>query len=179
MNVKVLAITPAILLACQAGHAADFDPADFVIAHNRWRAYAGITEKLSYSAALAMTAQSWADNLKRTQHCQLRHSKPDGRYGENLYWAGAVQWSNGHRELQKVTPAQVVDSWGSERAYYDRKRNSCAPGKSAATTRSSSGAAPKGSAVRWPSARTPKSRSGSASTSPRETGWVKDLTSGL
>ncbi|MCU0918659.1 MAG: CAP domain-containing protein [Planctomycetes bacterium] len=129
MNFKVLAITPAILLACQAGHAADFDPADFVIAHNRWRAYAGITEKLSYSAALAMTAQSWADNLKRTQHCQLRHSKPDGRYGENLYWAGAVQWSNGHRELQKVTPAQVVDSWGSERAYYDRKRNSCAPGK--------------------------------------------------
>jgi pathogenesis-related protein 1 len=31
--------------------------------------------------------------------------------------------------LQQVSPEQVVDSWGSEKADYDYANNSCAPGK--------------------------------------------------
>lgn len=116
-------------LATLSAQAADFDPAEFVAAHNKWRAEEGVKEKLSYSAELAKSAQAWADNLKETNHCQMRHSKPDGKYGENLYWGSAMQWSDGRRELQKVTPAQVVDSWGSEKSDYDYKNNSCVPGK--------------------------------------------------
>jgi pathogenesis-related protein 1 len=59
----------------------------------------------------------------------MRHSKPDGKYGENLYWGSALNWSDGRKELQKVSPAQVVDSWGSEKLNYDYANNSCRPGK--------------------------------------------------
>jgi pathogenesis-related protein 1 len=107
----------------------DFDAAAFIIAHNRWRAEAGVSEKLNYSPALAKSAQAWADNLKQTNHCQMRHSKADGKYGENLFWGSAMNWSDGRRELQQVSPQQVVDSWASEKADYDYANNSCAPGK--------------------------------------------------
>lgn len=116
-------------LVIPATHAADFDPAAFVAAHNKWRAADGVREKLSYSPSLAKSAQAWADKLKRTNRCQMRHSEPDGKYGENLYWGGALQWSDGRKELQKVTPEQVVDSWGSEKADYDYADNRCAPGR--------------------------------------------------
>jgi pathogenesis-related protein 1 len=59
----------------------------------------------------------------------MRHSKPDGKYGENLYWGGALNWSDGRKELQKVSPAQVVNGWGSEKVNYDYASNSCMPGK--------------------------------------------------
>ena len=59
----------------------------------------------------------------------MQHSKPNGRYGENLYWAGAIKWSDGKRELQRISPKKVVDDWSSERANYDYKNNSCPTGK--------------------------------------------------
>lgn len=130
MKLKALSVFWAAILASQSGRAADFDPAAFIAAHNKWRAAVGVTEKLRYSPALAATAQAWADNLKKTNHCQMRHSKPDGRYGENLYWASAIRWSNGDKELQHVTPEQVVDSWSREKPDYDYQTNRCAPGKS-------------------------------------------------
>lgn len=125
----VLTIFWLATLASFSTHAADFDPEDFVAAHNRWRAEVGVKEKLSYSPELAKSAQGWANMLKKTNHCQMRHSKPDGKYGENLYWGSALQWSDGRRELQQVTPEQVVDSWGSEIADYDYADNSCESGK--------------------------------------------------
>ena len=121
-----------ILLAAlfnSLAYAGDFDTEAFVTAHNTWRADIGVTEKISYSTALSVSAQVWADNLKQANHCQMRHSKPDGKYGENLYWGSAMNWSDGRKELQKVTPQQVVDAWGSEKADYNYKNNSCAPGK--------------------------------------------------
>ncbi len=110
-------------------HAGDLDTAEIVSAHNKWRTEVGVAEALSYSAALAQSAQVWADNLKNTNRCQMRHSKPHGEYGENLYWGSALQWSDGRSELQQVTPTQVVDSWGSEKMDYDYATNSCKPGK--------------------------------------------------
>jgi len=129
VNIRALTIFWAAMLASQPTQAADFDPAAFITAHNKWRAAAGVTERLSYSPALAQAAQAWADHLKKTNGCRMRHSKPGGEYGENLYWASAMQWSDGRKELQKVTPEQVVDRWGSEKRDYDYKSNSCAPGK--------------------------------------------------
>ena len=118
-----------VLLVNTSVHAGEIDTAGIVSAHNKWRADVGVEEKLSYSAELAESAQAWADNLKATNHCKMRHSKPDGKYGENLYWGSALQWSDGRKELQKVTARQVVDAWGSEKEDYDYTNNSCKPGK--------------------------------------------------
>ena len=129
MKIHALTIFLAALLASQTTYASDFDPAAVLTEHNKWRAYVGVTEELRYSAALANRAQAWVDHLKKTNHCQMRHSKADGSHGENLYWASAIQWSDGRKELQRVTPKQVVDSWGHEMADYDYQTNTCAPGK--------------------------------------------------
>lgn len=127
--VAAIIILAAAVLAAPPLYAAELDNAAIVAAHNRWRAQAGITEKLSYSPALTESAQSWVDNLKLNHHCQMRHSKPDGKYGENLYWASALTWSDGRKELQRVSPEKVVDSWGSEKSDYDYASNRCTAGK--------------------------------------------------
>ena len=105
-----------------------FDSAAIVAAHNQLRADVGVKERLVYSPELAVSAQVWANKLQQNNRCQMKHSQAES-YGENLYWASATQWSNGRLELQKVTPKQVVDSWGSEKAYYNYEKNSCKAGK--------------------------------------------------
>ena len=122
-----------LLLACcllpaLSAQALDFDAGEMVVAHNRWRKIVG-APPLSYSTELAASAQEWANHLKQTNHCQMQHSKPDGHYGENLFWASALEWSDGRHELQKVKPKTVVDDWGNERAEYNHKNNSCTKGK--------------------------------------------------
>jgi pathogenesis-related protein 1 len=122
-----------LLLACcllpaVTAQALDFDAKEMLAAHNRWRSTVSVPP-LTYSPELAASAQLWADNLMQTNQCQMKHSAPDGNYGENLYWASAIEWSNGKRELQKVNPKKIVDSWAGERADYDYAHNRCAPGK--------------------------------------------------
>ena len=104
------------------------DRAAIVSAHNKWRAEVGVGG-LSYSLELEASAQAWADNLKRNNRCQMRHSNPGSKYGENLYWASAIMWSDGRRELQKVSPETPVENWASEKANYSYADNSCEPGK--------------------------------------------------
>jgi len=118
----IIASTPA------AAQGSSIDRSAIVSAHNKWRTEVGVGE-LTYSTELEASAQAWADNLKRTNHCQMRHSKPDGKYGENLYWASAIMWSDGRRELQQVSSSTPVDSWGKEKADYSYAGNSCKPGK--------------------------------------------------
>jgi uncharacterized protein YkwD len=108
--------------------ALDVDADGIVAAHNRWRKTVG-APPLTYSGELAASAQDWANHLRQSNQCKMRHSKPDGQYGENLYWASAIEWSDGKRELQQVNSKKVVDDWGNERADYDYKNNSCAKGK--------------------------------------------------
>lgn len=108
--------------------AADFDRAAMVDAHNKWRVKVG-EPRLSYSMKLEESAQAWADHLKNKNACQMQHSQPKGRYGENLYWASPIIWTDGRREVQKVTPQMVVESWASERADYNPTSNRCRPGK--------------------------------------------------
>jgi pathogenesis-related protein 1 len=129
MKFKTIAIQSIFALLTFSAHAEEVNSAAFITAHNEWRAKVGITEKLSYSPALAATAQAWADNLKKTNDCQMRHSTSDGRYGENLYWASALTWSDGRKELLNVDSKKVVDSWASEKADYDYASNHCTTGK--------------------------------------------------
>ena len=128
MKHKTAVILLATTLATFTAFAGELDTA-FVNVHNKWRAEVGVTEKLSYSPELEVSAQAWADNLKKTNRCKMRHSKGEGNYGENIYWASSLSWSDGRKELQHVTPKQVVDGWGSEKADYDYENNSCTPGK--------------------------------------------------
>ena len=108
--------------------ATSFDAAAMLAAHNQWRAKVG-TPPLTYSPALAKSAQRWADQLQAEHQCRLRHSQSDGKYGENLYWAGAIRWSDGRRAVQPVSPQQVVAAWGSESKDYHHERNACTPGQ--------------------------------------------------
>jgi pathogenesis-related protein 1 len=116
------------LLPALTAQALDFDVQELVSAHNRWRAAVGVPP-LTYSTKLAASAQEWANTLKKEHHCEMQHSVSQGRYGENLYWGSALEWSDGTREVQQVSPATVVDDWASERADYDHASNRCAPGK--------------------------------------------------
>jgi len=129
MKLRIVVLIAIAILPTFTAHAGGIDSVAIVDAHNKLRAEVGISEKLSYSQALAAAAQAWVDNLKQTNHCQMRHSKPNGRYGENLYWESALSWSDGHKELQKVLSEQVVDLWGGEKANYDYSSNQCAEGK--------------------------------------------------
>lgn len=108
--------------------ASGFDTDEMVAAHNRWRKTVGVPP-LVYSQDLAASAQAWADHLKQDNRCRMQHSQPDRRYGENLFWASALEWSNGKRDLQMIGPDAVVDDWAGERANYDYKNNRCARGK--------------------------------------------------
>jgi len=117
------------MLLCSTYATADMVDSETIVAtHNKWRAKVG-AGKLSYSTELAVSAQAWADHLKQTNQCKMRHSSPEGRYGENLFWASAMIWDDGRRELQKVSSADPVDSWGSEKLDYNYASNSCKPGK--------------------------------------------------
>jgi pathogenesis-related protein 1 len=117
-----------VTLYASSAYAVTVNRQEVVAAHNKWRAEVGVG-KLSYSPDLARSAQKWADNLKKSNQCHMRHSKPEGKYGENIYWASAIVWSSGRRELQKIPSSKPVDSWGSERQDYDYATNSCKPGK--------------------------------------------------
>ncbi len=116
------------VLCTTAAFADGVNSDQIVAAHNKWRAEVGVSA-LSYSPELAVSAQAWADTLKKTNQCRMRHSKPEGKYGENIYWASAIAWTDGRRELQKITSDMPVDGWGSEISDYDYAKNSCKPGK--------------------------------------------------
>ncbi len=118
----------ALVLAASGASARNGERAAMVAAHNTWRAKVGVPA-LHYSTALEASAQAWAEHLKARNRCQPQHSAPRGKYGENLYWASAIRWSDGRREVQKVTPQMVVESWAGERADYDYADNRCKPGK--------------------------------------------------
>lgn len=116
------------LIPTLSAQAASFDEAEMLAAHNQWRAKVG-TPPLTYSPELAVSSQRWANHLKTENQCRMQHSQPDGKYGENLYWASAIRWSDGRREVQQVSPKKVVDDWGSEIKDYNYPLNTCSQGK--------------------------------------------------
>lgn len=101
--------------------------AEIVTAHNKLRQDVG-TPAIKWSASLATTAQEWADSLKQNSGCKPSH-KPKSDLGENLYWAGALIYSNGTSKVQAITPTLVTDFWGNEKQDYTLSSNSCATGK--------------------------------------------------
>jgi hypothetical protein len=97
------------------------DPAALLAEHNRWRAEVG-APPLRWSAKLAGIAQGWADHLKNDS-CGMYHS--GNGYGENIYQATAIMWSDGRRDFSPKTAKDVVGAWGSEIKDYNYANNSC------------------------------------------------------
>jgi hypothetical protein len=102
------------------------EPAPFVgmlAAHARWRHEVG-TADLVWSDAGARVAQDWADHLARDNACQPAHSPiatREGIWGENIYGL----WRGGKYDGYRKTPADVVDSWSSEKRWYVHDDNRC------------------------------------------------------
>lgn len=95
-----------------------------VMAHNKVRAAIGV-DPLRWSAQLANAASQWSSHLAQDNRCAMKHSGP----GQNLYWASPRIWDDGRRERQPINENDVLSSWVSEGAFYDRGTNSCRQGK--------------------------------------------------
>lgn len=95
--------------------------------HNKFRKRHGLSS-LRWSNELASYAQEWANTLKNTNACRMRH-RANNPYGENLSWASAVSWSDGKRSIQQVTSKDIVNDWGNEDKWYNYQRNSCQQGR--------------------------------------------------
>ncbi|MBF0135376.1 MAG: CAP domain-containing protein [Magnetococcus sp. DMHC-1] len=108
----------------------DISPADMAKAmvkrHNHHRSQVGVGG-LAWSAKLANHALEWAKILA-ADGCKMRH-RTDGLYGENIFWQSPIMWSDGRREVAKVNPDTVVDSWASEQKDYNYAQNTCTPGQ--------------------------------------------------
>jgi len=102
-----------------------------VAAHTQARAEVNLPP-LIWSPSLSTYAQQWANQLA-AKNCQMGHRPNSGKfkqmYGENLYWAGALVWSDGRREAQKITAADAVKPWVDEKAFYNYQTNTCASGQ--------------------------------------------------
>ena len=73
--------------------------------HNYYRSKLGIPS-LEWSDELANTAQIWANKLANS--CDLVHSSSG--YGENIYWTSG-----------SASEYEVVDSWASEKKYFNSR----------------------------------------------------------
>ncbi len=139
---EVSAFVPAtllalILLGCTApeishptvprtgGEPAEF--AGIVAAHNRWRRQVS-TPPLSWSDNAAKQAERWAKALAKN-NCEIAHSpksERSGRWGENVFGL----WRGGEYDGYRRSATAVVDSWASERQWYDAQAHRCdAPAK--------------------------------------------------
>lgn len=97
-------------------------------AHNGVRTKHGL-KPLTWSNKLADYSKQWANHLGRGNHCQIKHRGGLPPYGENLYRAGALEWSDGRNELLPVTIKNVVKAWTDEEKWYNHRSNSCQPGQ--------------------------------------------------
>lgn len=104
----------------------DVQREEMVGVHNRWRIRVGVAP-LRWSEELARSSQAWASFLALENQCRMKHS--DGDDGENVFWAGAVLWSDGRMETNAITGAEVANSWGEESRFYDVTADTCQPGK--------------------------------------------------
>ena len=102
--------------------------------HNKVRAKHN-QQPLTWSNSLAQYAQEWVDNLAATQNCEMIHRPNyDGGefqqvYGENLFWASAIEMATGQNQQQRFTARDVVKAWAEEEKFYDYQTNQCQEGQ--------------------------------------------------
>ncbi len=113
------------------------EPAQFsgvISLHNQVRAKHNV-QPLTWSNTLAQYAQQWVSNLAETKNCEMTHRPNEGGgkfqqiYGENLFWASAIEMTRGQNQQQQFTPTEVLNAWAEEENFYDYKTNQCQPGQ--------------------------------------------------
>lgn len=128
---KRLLVVAVLFLTTAVAHGATAlskqQQTEMVKAHNRWRREVGVPP-VRWAADLGRIAQQWAEHLRAANGCKMVHSQTK-KLGENLHWASARKWSDGRTQRQNMTPTQVTDSWGSEKADYNYAANTCADGE--------------------------------------------------
>ncbi len=132
----------AMLVSPEAG-AVDSPPdtarAGMLDAHNAVRKQAhSDLPALSWSERAAEQAQDWADTLA-SDGCRMRHNPALQEHGQNLFWAGARREVTTTRSgetgavldrtvgtrVQQIAADDVVESWASERQWYDYEADAC------------------------------------------------------
>ncbi|MEZ5537125.1 MAG: CAP domain-containing protein [Thiolinea sp.] len=103
-----------------------------LVTHNQVRGRLGLPP-LSWSGELTAYSQDWANYLAGGNSCRMRHRSHAGKnhrnFGENLFWASPVSWSDGRSEPQQITAAEVARDWASEAKDYSYAANRCRPGE--------------------------------------------------
>lgn len=84
---------------------------EMLAAHNQVRARVGVAP-LSWSDALADSAQGWANRLMTEGRF---YHRPNPAFGENLFEITGAS----------ASPARVVEEWAAESRNYDRGSNKC------------------------------------------------------
>ena len=93
---------------------------------------------MSWSERAAEQAQAWASELARGG-CKMHHNPDLLDYGQNLFWAGPLREVTVTRSaqtgetlsrdvrisVQKTAAEDVVESWASERQWYDYDAGEC------------------------------------------------------
>lgn len=88
-------------------------------AHNVYRKELGLP-LLKWSDELADYAQKWVNELSRNRNCEMLHRPYDEGnpwyqlYGENIFSGGSG-----------YTAVDAVESWGSEKKYFDKDSRTC------------------------------------------------------
>jgi pathogenesis-related protein 1 len=127
MHLRKLIFTIGMSITLFADDLTMTEQKQFVDEHNRFRDEVHV-EDLKWSDELSRVAKGWVLKLRDENQCQLKHSHISG-LGENLFWASAVMVSDGSSYPQSITPAFVVDAWGSEKQNYHYEDNRCVDGK--------------------------------------------------
>jgi pathogenesis-related protein 1 len=114
-KIRVISLACAIIFAIAHITLAQNTQQDYVNAHNTERSSLnkGIPN-VSWNNTVAAYAQNYAK--MRKGDCKLVHS--GGPYGENLFWGKGADFSG----------KDAVNSWISEKQYYDYNTNTCASG---------------------------------------------------
>jgi len=129
---SILMLLLAVLIFGEAMAGETAELTGITEAHNEVRAALDV-RALEWSDELAAVAQEWAVHLASRNRCKMQHRPKQGKYargyGENIYWAGPLRWSDGRKEIQNVSPDKVVKRWAGEAADYRYSDNSCRQGR--------------------------------------------------
>jgi len=96
--------------------------------HNAVRLQHGLSP-LKWSNDLAKISQKWANKLGSGNSCKMYHQTGNLPFGENLFISSPTIWSDGRREVGAVSIKKVVNSWASEKKWYNLEKNSCQSGQ--------------------------------------------------
>ncbi len=131
----ILSVIVILLIAFESGEALSGESESMTgitNAHNEVRTALNIPQ-LVWSDRLAVVAEDWATHLAENNGCNMQHRPRQGKesrpFGENIYWASPLKWSDGRREIQNISADRVVKSWADEVEEYDYNSNSCQAGK--------------------------------------------------